>query len=417
MEQVLGELLIVLELLQNIRGKSLKGLVAGGIFFLHADFAGVHPVLGDGVLQKVRHGNDLIGGPVNVGLVLRVDAVADEDVLILEHLHDIALVVLVFFGQYVVRLPERQHLLAEFGKRRLLIGAEGRPDLLLRGLGIFCLQMRNIDDIVVEHLEIDIIDGNHDVRAVLVLSHVIGLGINDPVVDDVRKLPLQDVLRRDLKVMVDGEVDVIARDRSDVVTGLQLISHVVNVNVFRSLGSLKLGFERGLNAGFSDHIAARVGRILLLQGLQLIGADPPGIAENLGKILAVVVAADRVVRDVNALQTVLVLQNRRDGFLGDVLGNRGGDIFLIAVQIEKIADRDELQEPLRIIPLFRNEVARIIRRVLSLSDPEALRKVPDHVVRGCIRLVGFQIADVGMAVHIGKKTRKRRPAYREVIVA
>ena len=69
---------------------------------------------------------------------------------------------------------------------------------------------------------------------------------------------------------------------------------------------------------------------------------------------------------------VLVLQNGRHCFLGNILRNGGRDILLIAVQIDQIANRDKLQETLRIISLFRNKSAGFILRILSLSNTETL---------------------------------------------
>ena len=69
---------------------------------------------------------------------------------------------------------------------------------------------------------------------------------------------------------------------------------------------------------------------------------------------------------------VLVLQNGRHCFLGNILRNGGRDILLIAVQIDQIANRNKLQETLRIISLFRNKSAGFILRILSLSNTETL---------------------------------------------
>ena len=69
---------------------------------------------------------------------------------------------------------------------------------------------------------------------------------------------------------------------------------------------------------------------------------------------------------------VLVLQNGRHCFLGNILRNGGRDILLIAVQIDQIANRNKLQETLRIISLFRNKSAGFIFRILSLSNTETL---------------------------------------------
>ena len=69
---------------------------------------------------------------------------------------------------------------------------------------------------------------------------------------------------------------------------------------------------------------------------------------------------------------VLVLQNGRHCFLGHILRNGGRDILLIAVQIDQIANRDKLQETLRIISLFRNKSAGFILRILALSNTETL---------------------------------------------
>ena len=69
---------------------------------------------------------------------------------------------------------------------------------------------------------------------------------------------------------------------------------------------------------------------------------------------------------------VLVLQNGRHCFLGNILRNGGRDILLIAVQIDQIANRNKLQETLRIISLFRNKSAGFILRILALSNTETL---------------------------------------------
>ena len=232
--------------------------------------------------------------------------------------------------------------------------------------------MCNINDVVVEHLEIDIVNRKHDFGALGILSHLKGFCINNPVIDDVCKLSLQNILRGDLKIMINGEIHIIARDRSDIIAGLKLVAKIVDINGLRSLRSLQLCFQSGFDSGFSDNIAAGVGIVLLLKTGQFLRTDFSGITENLGKIFTVIVSAYRIIRNIHALQMVLVLQNGRHCFLGHILRNGGRDILLIAVQIDQIANRNKLQETLRIISLFRNKSAGFILRILALSNTETL---------------------------------------------
>ena len=130
--------------------------------------------------------------------------------------------------------------------------------------------MRDINDVIVEHLEIDIVNRKHDFGALGILSHLKGFCINNPVIDDVCKLSLQDILRGDLKIMINGEIYIIARDRSDIIAGLKLVAKIVDINRLRSLGSLQLCFQSGFDSGFSDNIAAGVGIVLLLKTGQFL---------------------------------------------------------------------------------------------------------------------------------------------------
>ena len=125
MKQMLGEVFILFQLLQNIIGKSNENLRAGSIFLIHADFSGIDPVHGNGIIQELGHRDHFIRGPADVRFILGVNAVADQYLIVLQHLNNVAFIVLVFRRKHIVRLLGRQHFILQPGEGCFPIGFKG----------------------------------------------------------------------------------------------------------------------------------------------------------------------------------------------------------------------------------------------------------------------------------------------------
>ena len=101
------------------------------------------------------------------------------------------------------------------------------------------------------------------------------------------------MVNADLQLPVQGQVKVLSCLRLLPVHDLQDPSHIVYIHGLVSLFSLEIGFHGGFDSRFSHQIRQFIIRIGLAQGLQLVFPDLSDIADDRGKILAVIIHSDR----------------------------------------------------------------------------------------------------------------------------
>ena len=206
--------------------------------------------------------------------------------------------------------------------------------------------MLHINDIVVEQGEINIIDGNDNVRSAS--CGIVHLHIPDLIQQDTRNTFFQNVVNRLLQIGVQRQVDIAPCDRFHSALGIDLSSQIVNVNRLTALFSLQIGFHHALNAGFSHNVvhfipvlAGTVVR-LFIQTCELFRRDFPRISDDMGKIGSVYIAPDGILSNIDTGKRLLVLFDGRHRFLAHIRCDCGRYVFLITVRPHCITDSDKL---------------------------------------------------------------------------
>ena len=331
--QHLAELHILHQRRLDVLQHRLIDLLGVQIGILPADLRHVDPVHGNGVLQVFPEADDLVRGPGDIGRVRGVHRVAHQH-LVVSHQnvrHDVAHVILHFLGQILVGgrvlIVQLRHNL---GHRLLPLGEEPLVDALFQLCGVFLGKMCNIDNIIVNQGIVYIIDRNHDVgRAGVALN--IFLRILDLGHQNAGQLLLQNLVGGHLKLLIDGQVDVVARLGILLLRHLQHPAHAVHIHLLVALGALKLRLHILLDTSLSDDIVELVILVFLLQALQLLCGGLSDIADDGGKILAVRIDSPAALLDVRALELVLVLQYGGHRLLRDVHRHGGRHVPLVAV--------------------------------------------------------------------------------------
>ena len=203
-----------------------------------------------------------------------------------------------------------------------------RPLRLLRlGLG----KASRIQNLVLEKCVVDIVDGNHDITRAAVGRRVILFDIPDLGHQNSSQLLLDYIVDSYLQIPVDGQVQVVARLGLSPLGYLENLSQVVHIELFHSLFPLQIGLHILFNPGFSDDIVQGIAVILFLQLIQLLLGGFSGIADNMGKIQAVVISAEESFLNLYPLKLIAVCHDNRHRFVADIRGDGGGHILLIVV--------------------------------------------------------------------------------------
>ena len=408
------EFFVFFQTLKNIVQNLLIDLDGIGIPGVDREVRHIDPVLRDRIVQIFIQTDDLVLRPGDIGRILLVHRVFHKDALIVQHGGDVALIDLILFGQLLIRSTDLLQLVSQRFEDLCLIVHKGLLYGLLRLSGVCGGKARCVYDIVVDTCVIDIVDRRHDVRAAGIFIGCIFLDIPYLIQKDTGELGFQNMITGFLEIGVDRKVDVPTCLGFHPVAGLDDFSEIVHVNGLRSLRSLQDSLHRGFDPGFADGVVQIVGRILSLQILQFLLRDLAGVTEDLRKIDAVVILADRSLCDRYTVELIGVFHHDSDGFLGNIVGNRRRDIFLIAVGAHGVTDRDELENLLSGIAKpghKRRGVVLFIAPDPVMGGRRSAAEVGNDLLRRRIFFFDLEIVDGRIAVHIGKKTQKLRPFH------
>ncbi len=343
MQHLLLEFLIRQQKSFLVPDHGFQHLCGVGVGPRHAERGHIHPAFLDRVREELSHTDRLVLVPVDIDRILRVLQVSHEDAALFERVDIAGLIDLVFLRQLLVGCLPLADLRAEFAQDLLSVLFHRRMD---GALGLARLVPRHVGqahDVVAEDREVYLVDRNDQRGARRVLCDLHLADRTDLGEQDLGELLLEDVVCGHREVLVDRQIDVVSRLRAHFALDAEHSSEVVDVDRAGSLFPMKFGFEGGLDPGLADDIRRLIGRILLRQGLQLLRGDAARVAEDLGEVDAVGIAADRVLLDGDALERAAVLHDRDDRLLVHVERDRGGDVFLVAVEAEQPADGRKLQ--------------------------------------------------------------------------
>ena len=214
--------------------------------------------------------------------------------------------------------------------------------------------MTDINGIVLDQSIVYIINRNPDIIASAIFRNFHRLGIDQVGKHDSSNLLFQDLVGGDLKIVIDGKRHVVAllRFYRGVLQNIQDFSHVVDHNLFLSVGSLQGQFHILLQSGLSDHRIGAVAvflflrmlfRILRVQIVQFRRGRAAGIADQRREINSVIVNTNRILLDRYSLKSILIFRNRSHRLIADIRRHSHRKVFLIGSQRELITNNDDLQ--------------------------------------------------------------------------
>ena len=201
--------------------------------------------------------------------------------------------------------------------------------------------MRDGKDIVPDQLVIGVFDGDQTVcrvrpfRIGLVLIHELRG-------QDTCQVLLQQRVDTYLEIAVDGQVHVIASNRSCLALHLHDMSHVVHVDAAGTLFPVEILLHVFFNACAADDIVQGVIAAQLLEACQLVLLDPAYISDDMGEGNAVIVYALRGLFAAHAEKLRLVFQDLGAGKFLHVVDDSGAFITLEGGEAHGVADVDEL---------------------------------------------------------------------------
>ena len=99
--------------------------------------------------------------------------------------------------------------------------------------------MSRINNIIVDQRIVYIVDRNHNLGSAGIGTRIVLLGILNLGNQNTGQLLLQNIVAGHLQVLVNGQIDIIARNRVLLFGHLQNPAHAVHVHLLVALGSLK----------------------------------------------------------------------------------------------------------------------------------------------------------------------------------
>ena len=222
-------------------------------------------------------------------------------------------------------------------------------DFLFSVAGLFGGEVPCVEDIGQTGC-VNIADRNTDLVAVLIFRYLL---IQDGVLQllkyDAAEVVLYDHVSAFLQIIVDGEIDISSvpgliallrrGDFRVVDRHVSDTADVVDIEGLLTADRVQDCFLGGLYAGQADHVALVIKGMSLFIGpgmllfLQIALIRFTGITDNIAEINdAVCISADEFFFDLNAVRGGI--EARLDGLfglLGHVLGEHGGNIFLIII--------------------------------------------------------------------------------------
>ena len=174
------------------------------------------------------------------------------------------------------------------------------------------------------------------------------LHIPDLVQQDAGDALLQNIIYCLLQVGVQRQIDVPSRNGFHPALRIDLPLQIVHIDDLAPLLALQIRFHHAFDTGFSHRVVhlipvlagAVVG--LLIQVFHFLCGNLSRIADDMRKIGAVDISADRILRNVYAGQRFLVLFYGGHSPLAHIRGDGGRYVFLIAVGPHGITDRHQL---------------------------------------------------------------------------
>ena len=269
-------------------------------------------------------------------------------------------------------------------------------------------EMLRIDHIIVDQSKINVINRNLD-GAALGLSRIKLFCIDNRGAQDSCQPLLQNLIYGNLQILVNGQINVVSGYRLHIVGRVRHLSHIIHENRLASLHSLQIGFHGFLYSQLSYGVVGIIVTVLifLLKNGKLVLGNLSGIAQNMGEIHAVHIAADGILLDGDSLQIHTVFHNDRHGLLVNVCGYRGRHIFLETVVAHVIADGKDLKYLIfRVAVSGYKGIFVVLLGILPNPESPPAAEVIHHLA-GCSRpLLFLQLVDGQMPVHICQETVK-----------
>ena len=363
------------------------------------------------MIQIFVEADHLVRRPGDLYRVVQIHQIGgDYPVFPQDIVHHIKLINLVFQRQFVIRgLFLMQFLLQALIDFLLIIqiffvdGAFHLPRFILPKPG-------DIYDAVVDHGIVQIIDGNFDIpvgdrRSLLGIDGFVGQNAGNSL--------LQNMIAYNLEIPVNGQVYIIARLRVLTFQDADHLAHVVHAHRLRSLDPLKGGFHGLLNTAFAHHIIAGIpfpgAAFLQIFGIELgqfLRVNLAGIAQDMGKIFAVIVSAYRIFFDGNPVQLIQVFHDHGHGLHTHILGHRSTDVFAEAGEMHGIADIHHLQKLFGSVSLSHQEFTLAVSLLRIFSKSESLAQIAEYLLGGSRPFFLFQLVDGGMPVDIRQKAQQ-----------
>ena len=223
--------------------------------------------------------------------------------------------------------------------------------------------------------------------------------------EDTCQLLFDQMINTYLKVMVYGQIDIVASGRLCLRDHFHNTANIIDDQVLIALVPLKLKLHGRLYAGPPYDIVELIFRIALLQFLKLVFLYLAGVADDGGKIDGVFVFPDGRLLNPHPLKLVRMLQDIHHSLLVHIGGDRGGLVFFVSYQGHGIADIDDLER----LPVRKDH--RIAEFILHLSQlvtvPSDLKGLPRRDVGGIFAFCVVQLVHGLPSVKIPQKAFSR----------
>ena len=198
--------------------------------------------------------------------------------------------------------------------------------------------MRQTDDIIINQRIVIFFDWNHNITA------CICRGIWHISQQDTRNSLLQHIIGFFLKICIDGQVNVLTRNRIFLFCYFQNTSQTVDIQFLRTFRPLQLGFKIGFHTGLANLIIKRIAVISLLFILsQFIFGNRSDIPCNVRKIFAVLINTCITLFHRYTRQILSIFFDCSHQLIIDIISHCDRQIFLITFHPEIKADRKNLQ--------------------------------------------------------------------------
>ena len=283
--ELLAEVLVRGEVFLDVLREKIVDLGGIQVGVVRGERRDIDPVAARGIGEVLLQGDALIPGPGQEGGVLPVDGRAVQDLGLghEEGVDDVALILLHLIRQCVVGKGIRACQL--FVQRREdfpLLGLKGRRQRPLRLGSVVRREVVHVQDIVVEEGEEDVVDRDLDLRRIGRLGSVEFLGVDDVGLQDTGDPLLQHVVDGDLKVLVYGQVDIVACPGIDggFLIDLEDLAQVIDVDSLLPVETLEGRLHDLLDAGFTDDGGGGVAGIHGLELAQILRRDTAGVADQ-----------------------------------------------------------------------------------------------------------------------------------------